>query len=267
MATIALTKDNLQQTIDDNDIVLIDFWAEWCGPCKMFGPVFEKASEKYPDVAFAKCDTQAQPEVAAAFDVQSIPTLAVFRDKVLLFLQPGALPPQALDEIIDKVKGLDMDEVRATIADEAKAAESGKGPDTAAAPAPDATPAGRRVEDAPAAAPSPAAADEQAKVVTTTQVGEGLAHLSDDFVLRRQGVTRDFLQQARSSEGVARKVLEMYDRVRQETIENGAEGRERMRGELDAWDFDPDRDLQSVDAETRSELKAVLRAIDELMGE
>ena len=96
MATLEITKENLQQTIEQNDIVLIDFWAEWCGPCKMFGPIFEKASEKYPDIVFGKCDTEAEGEVAAVFGIQSIPTLAVFREGMLIFQQAGALPAAAL---------------------------------------------------------------------------------------------------------------------------------------------------------------------------
>ncbi len=115
MATIELTKDNLDSTIENNDIVLIDFWAEWCGPCKMFGPIFKQASEKNPDMVFASCNTEEQPEVAGSFGIRAIPTLAVFREKILVFLQPGALPGSALNEIIEKVRELDMDEVRADI--------------------------------------------------------------------------------------------------------------------------------------------------------
>ena len=115
MATIELTKENLDSTIEKNDIVFIDFWAEWCGPCKMFGPTFEAASDKYTDIVFASCNTEEQQEVAGSFGIRSIPTLAVFREKVMIFMQPGALPAAALDEIIEKVKELDMDEVRADI--------------------------------------------------------------------------------------------------------------------------------------------------------
>ena len=115
MATIELTKDNLDSTIEGNDIVLIDFWAEWCGPCKMFKPVFEAASDKYADIVFASCNTEEQKEVAGSFGIRSIPTLAVFREKVMVFMQPGALPAAAIDEIVEKVKELDMDEVRADI--------------------------------------------------------------------------------------------------------------------------------------------------------
>jgi thioredoxin len=124
MPTIELTKDNLDSTIENNDIVFIDFWAEWCGPCKMFGPVFKAASDKYTDIVFASCNTEQQQEVAGSFGIRSIPTLAVFREKVLIFMQPGALPAAALDEIVEKVKELDMDEVRADI--EKQKAEQGQ---------------------------------------------------------------------------------------------------------------------------------------------
>lgn len=116
MATIELTSENFEDTITGNDIVLIDFWADWCGPCKQFAPIYEEASEKYTDVAFTKCDTEAQQQLAAQFGIRSIPTVAVFREQVLLLAQPGALPAQALDEIIAKTKELDMDDVRAQIA-------------------------------------------------------------------------------------------------------------------------------------------------------
>ena len=104
MALIELNKDNLESTINDNDIVLIDFWAGWCGPCKMFKPVFEKASETHSDVAFASCDTEDQQEVAASFGVRSIPTLAIFRDQILVFMQPGALPEAALEGMAEVIR-------------------------------------------------------------------------------------------------------------------------------------------------------------------
>lgn len=118
MATENLTMGKFETTIENNDIVLIDFWAEWCGPCKMFGPIFEKASEKHADVAFTKCNTEEQQDLAGHFGIQSIPTLAIFREKILLFMQPGALPEGALEDIISRVKGLDMDEIRAKVAEE-----------------------------------------------------------------------------------------------------------------------------------------------------
>lgn len=115
MATMELTSENFEETLMNNDILVIDFWAEWCGPCKMFGPIFEAASEKHTDVAFAKCNTEEQQQLAAQFGIRSIPTMAVFRDRILLFSQPGALPETALEEIIAKTKDLDMDDVRAQI--------------------------------------------------------------------------------------------------------------------------------------------------------
>ena len=123
MATINLTEDNFNETIENNDIVLVDFWATWCGPCRAFGPVFEKASEKHEDVVFGKINTEEQENLARAFNIQSIPTLMVFREKVLIFAQPGMLPGAALDELIGKVRELDMEEIRAKIAEEEKKQE------------------------------------------------------------------------------------------------------------------------------------------------
>jgi len=116
MATQALTKEIFEQTIEDNDIVLIDFWASWCGPCRTFAPVYEKVSESHPGVVFAKVDTEAEPELAASFRIQSIPTLMAVRDKIVLYSQPGALPEAALEDIVSQVEALDMEAVRREIA-------------------------------------------------------------------------------------------------------------------------------------------------------
>ena len=125
MPTTHITKDTFNDTINNNDIVLVDWWAEWCGPCRSFAPVFEEASGKHPDIVFGKIDTEAQPELSAMARIASIPTIMAFREGILIFSQAGALPASSLEELIGKIRELDMEQVHASLAEEEQQQKSG----------------------------------------------------------------------------------------------------------------------------------------------
>jgi len=116
VATVTLTKENFEETVTNNDFVIIDFWAPWCGPCRSFAPVFEKVSDDHPEIVFAKVNTEEQMEIAAHFQIRSIPTLMIFRERIIIFSQPGALPESAFKQLITKASELDMAEVRSQVA-------------------------------------------------------------------------------------------------------------------------------------------------------
>lgn len=124
MATVEITKENFEEVIIGNDMVIVDFWAPWCGPCKSFAPTYEQISEKHPDIVFAKVNTEVEQELAGYFQIRSIPTLMIFREKVILFSEPGAMPASGLEEIIGKVKSIDMAVVHKEIAEEQAAKAS-----------------------------------------------------------------------------------------------------------------------------------------------
>ena len=124
MTTVDITTAEFEKAVTENDIVLVDFWAEWCGPCKAFGPVFEKVSTKHPEITFAKVDTDAEQQLGAMLQIQSIPTLMAFREGIAVFRHSGAIPEKTLDDLVEQIKGLDMDEVRKAV-EEAQANQGG----------------------------------------------------------------------------------------------------------------------------------------------
>jgi thioredoxin 1 len=136
MAVVDLTKENFEQVVTSNPTVIIDFWAPWCGPCKGFAPVFERVAERHSDVVFAKVNTDEEQEIAAHFQIRSIPTLMVFRDQIIVFSQPGALPESALEQVVSKAKELDMDDVRQQMSEQEAAQAPAPGVQSASAPPP-----------------------------------------------------------------------------------------------------------------------------------
>ena len=125
MAVVELTNDNFEQTVTENDFVVVDFWAPWCGPCQGFAPVYEQVSEKHPDIVFAKVNTEDQRDLASYFQIRSIPTLMIFREKVVIFSQPGALPESGFVDVLNRAKELDMEEVHKEVAAQAESTSEG----------------------------------------------------------------------------------------------------------------------------------------------
>lgn len=270
MAVIELTEQNLKSSIEQNEILIIDFWGERCAPCKAFAPVFEATAAKNPDIGFAKCNTNLHPQIALTFGVQSVPTVGVFKGGVLIFLEAGALPGAVFEELVRRVREVDMAEVRAQMGTaDAPPAPFGPGPEAPPSGAASRVPPSGGASRVPpsGAARGPSQGAPQRGGIVISEGGSSLTHLAGDPFLRRQGVSADFLDSVKSGHAspIAIEVLENYGAINRILREQGNAGREEARRKYTDWAFDRGR-LKELDVETRSELLAVLRAIEGILN-